>query len=342
LSGGFYGFTILRNGLKYDYPFRESLRSLCALCERVYVALGDSDDGTEKCLGEFRNLVTVPTVWDENSRRSGLVLSAQTNIALEALRADVKKGWGVYLQADEILNERDFGRIRADGAVAEAGGCDAISFRYLHFWQSYQRVAIGWRWYPQEIRAIRLDSGIRSYGDAQSFEKVKKRFESDAFVYHYGHVREASAYEKKKADFGRWWHGDEELKKVLKKGKRRDRFEATIPYLGPQPGFMEGRMGGNAAARKKILVYGTDNDLFPGARERLQADLELTTNVTKLLSAKPENTVLLAPLPIWARFLRWLGFRSNVPRRMRSPQARDWSPEFVAILKFSERGVASR
>src|SRR3990167_5875781 len=153
-----YGFAILRNGVKYDYPFQESLRSLCALCHTVYLALGRSEDGTDAALGELNNLVILPTVWDESLRTSGLILSQQTNIALSALRERHPIGWGIYLQADEVLDERDFPKFRAVLQTAERNGCDAVSFRYLHFWQSYDRLAVSPRWYPQEIRAVRLES----------------------------------------------------------------------------------------------------------------------------------------------------------------------------------------
>jgi hypothetical protein len=336
-----YGFTLLRNGVKYDYPFLESLRSLCALCDQVFVALGQSDDGTEARLTEFKNLVIVPTVWDESMRKSGLILSQQTNIALDALREKTKDGWGLYLQADEVLNEKDFGLIRRDIEEADRTGCDAVSFRYLHFWQSYHQIAIAKRWYPQEIRAVKLDSAARSYGDAQSFESIKKRFESDAFVYHYGHVREASAYEKKKADFGRWWHQDEELKKVLQKGARRDKHEPTLPYFGPQPSFMKERIGASfmPAKKDKVVVFGLEQDLEPAVRAGLMADLEFTESVSGLLAAGAEKSVLLRPLPAWAFPLRWMGFGSRVPPKMKSPQAREWSHGFRAVLKFSEKGI---
>lgn len=336
-----YGFTLLRNGVKYDYPFLESLRSLCGLCDEVFVALGDSDDGTEAKVAEFKNLVIVPTVWDENMRKSGLILSQQTNIALEALRNKTREGWGFYLQADEVLNDKDSARIRRDVEAAEKSGCDAVSFRYLHFWQSYHRIAIAKRWYPQEIRAVRLDSAARSYGDAQSFEGVKKRFESDAFVYHYGHVREANAYEKKKADFGRWWHGDEELKKVLAKGARRDKHEPTLPYFGPHPLCMRERIGDGFFPRRKekALVFGRKEDLNPDLLAGIAADLEFTDKISRLLAFGPERTVILKPLPAWAFFLRWFGFRSRVPSRMKSPQAREWGEDFLTMLKFSEKGI---
>lgn len=338
-----YGFTLLRNGVKYDYPFRESLRSLSSLCERVYVALGNSEDNTAQTLSEFTNLEILPTVWDENLRKSGLVLSQQTNIALSALRTAHPDAWGIYLQADEVLSEQDFSRIRDDIAIADHSGCDAVSFRYLHFWQSYDRVAIAKRWYPQEIRAIRLGSEAKSYGDAQSFTPVQKRFESDAFVYHYGHVREASAYQQKKADFNRWWHSDSEMAKVLAKGVRRDKHEPTISYLGPHPMFMKERMAkhqpANKENRKKVLVFGAPEDLPAELHSRVEADLDWTTDFSRVFSAGSANTVFLRDLPGWAMLLRPLGFGSAVPPSMHSPQARDWTSSFQALLRFSEKGI---
>ena len=306
----------------------------------MFVALGDSDDGTEAQLAEFKNIVIVPTVWDEAMRKSGLILSVQTNIALEALRAKHPRGWAVYLQADEVLNERDFPKIREDLAKAEAAGCDSLSFRYLHFWQSYYQVAIDWRWYPHEIRAVRLDSALESYGDAQSFRPIANRFETEATVFHYGHVREPAAYEKKKADFGRWWHNDEDLKRVLEKGAKRDRHERTIAYLGPHPSFMKSRITESfpPAPDGPVVVYGSREE-FGALAGRVRNPLEFSSRIADLWRAGPARSVLLEPLPFWAWFLRFCGFRSQVPPAMHSPQARPWPKPFRALLKFSEKGI---
>src|SRR5690349_15042464 len=97
-----FGFTLLRNGVVYDYPFLESLGSLSGICERVYLALGKSDDGTEAAIAPLAGKLRItPTVWDENLRKSGLILSQQTNIALAALRQEAREvsDWGFYLQA---------------------------------------------------------------------------------------------------------------------------------------------------------------------------------------------------------------------------------------------------
>jgi hypothetical protein len=337
-----HGFTLLRNGLKYDYPFRESLASLSALCESVVVAVGKSEDGTEEALASFK-IEQVPTIWDEAKREGGVILSEQTNIALNELRRRRGTGWGFYLQADETISERDFARIKSDIAQAEREGCDCISFRYLHFWQSYERICVGKRWYPQEIRAIRLDSPIESYGDAQSFRGWKKRFESEAVIYHYGHVREAKAYDQKKKDFHRWWHDDKSIASVIAKGDKGDRREETLAYLGPHPASMKTRIethgGLSPSLRKRVKVLGEPTDLSPEFLQNVKAKLEWTFDERVILQERPEDVVLLRNVSPLTFALSLGKLRSRVPDSMGSPQARAWNPEFRALLKFSERGV---
>lgn len=338
-----HGFTLLRNGLKYDYPFRESLAGLRALCDSVVVALGKSEDGTEEALRSL-DLEQVPTVWDEAKRQGGIILSEQTNIALNELRRRRPgNAWGFYLQADEAISERDFARIKSDIAQAEREGYDCISFRYLHFWQSYERICIGKRWYPQEIRAVRLDSAIESYGDAQSFRGWKKRFESEATVYHYGHVREASAYDQKKKDFHRWWHDDQSMASVIARGEKRDQQESTLAYLGPHPASMSDRIAAHGglshSSRSQVKVLGEARNYSPEFLSRVQAKLEWTTDERAILKEKPEDVVLLKAVSPLSYALSLGKMRSRVPHSMGSPEAREWLPEFQAILRFSERGV---
>jgi hypothetical protein len=173
-----FGFTLLRNGVKYDYSFKESLLSLAPLVEKIYLALDKGDDTTEEEIKKFPFIKIIPSTWDMNLKK-GLVLSVETNKALEALRADhgqEDEAWGIYLQADEALHEDDYEILKRDIEKAQSEGCDAISFRYLHFWQTHHHVAISRKWYPHEIRAIKLKTPIESWGDAQGFRNYKKIF----------------------------------------------------------------------------------------------------------------------------------------------------------------------
>jgi hypothetical protein len=217
-----------------------------------------------------------------------------------------------------------------------------VSFRYLHFWQAYDQLAINARWYPQEIRAIKLGCGIKSYGDAQSFTGYKKRFESDAAIFHYGHVREAAAYERKRWDFGKWWHStDEELTKVLKKGDRKEKKERTLRYLGPHPKFMQERMGLPSIAKKeRVLLFG---------ETRLSAKFESSISAGKIVYGSElkdladfskDEVVLLNPVSTWAKLISRGKLETKVPTKMLSPQAREWTKEFQVILRLSEKGYS--
>lgn len=345
-----FGFTLLRNGVRYDYPFRESLRSLAGVTEKIALALGKSDDGTE---GEIRNLglpiECTPTVWDENLRKGGVILSQQTNIALEALRKIAPKGsWGIYLQGDEVLLESDYSRIREDIAQADRTGCDAVSFRYLHFWQDYSKIAVGKRWYPQEIRAIKLDTPIESYGDAQSFKNAVRVFQSDAWIYHIGHVREAEKYQKKLQDFHRWWHSDEEMKKVAENSKEKDAREECVYFFGPFPTVLKTRMekhyGGKipfeGVKLPRVGLLGLPKDEFDRDLVRKISAQETRWGTLSELKRWGADTIV----PIYPTLLEKLlsrgEVRSSVPESMKSPQARVWSESFVKQLKLYERGVA--
>ncbi|NUM89774.1 MAG: hypothetical protein HUU37_11255, partial [Bdellovibrionales bacterium] len=316
-----YGFSLLRNGVKYDYPFRESLASLLGLTEGVWLALGKSEDGTEEEVARMSGLHVKPTIWDENLRQEGVILSQQTNLALAFLRESHPSGWGFYLQADEVLLESEFNQIHRDLEQAEHEGCDAVSFRYLHFWQSYDRLAYARRWYPEEVRAIRLDSPIESYSDAQGFRHHRKIFHSNCHIYHYGHVREATAYERKKSDFHRWWHTDEEMRKRISAAKASDAEEPTLAWHGPHPNCMNERRGAPPRLpRRSVLVYGEHTDLPRGFWARVNADLSFTLDVDRVSSHDPADVVLLRNLPLWRRLFS----RPPVPRGMLWKGSRPW------------------
>jgi glycosyltransferase involved in cell wall biosynthesis len=213
------GFTFIRNTLKYDYPFQEAVESMLPLIDELVINVGDSDDGTEELVKslivawkeqytklEFK---LIQSKWNDSLTDSGLVLSEQTNIALDACTGD----WGLYLQADEALHEGEHSFIRQCLADAHRDpGIDGLRLRYLHFYGGYTAVQRPWNWYPSEIRLIRLNRGIRSFGDAQTFKQSNDSNVSsrliDAHIFHYGHARHPDAMKNKIHYFHRFWHGD--------------------------------------------------------------------------------------------------------------------------------------
>jgi len=336
-----YGFTLLRNGVKYDYSFKESLESLKPIVNKVYLALDIGQDTTQDEISKLPYVKVLDSVWDMDLKK-GLVLSVETNKALHFLRSEHagEGDWGIYLQADEVLHQDDYKILKEDIEKAEREGCDAISFRYLHFWQTHHHLAVSKKWYPEEIRAIKLNSKIVSWGDAQGFKNYHKVFYSEARIYHYGHVREEDIYKTKMIDMGKMYHNQEDLQKKLDKGLKDAKKNKTLLYFGTHPEVMKERilkMKDIWLKPKASIVY------IVGKPEKYSQSLVSKINAEKVIWKNNFNEVpkefrsqaVLTEPSILDSFLK----RSTVPKKMKSKLARNWSNDFRFILQVSEKNI---
>lgn len=212
------GFTIVRNGVELDYPFIESISSALSLVDEFVVVVGNSEDST---VDRVRDLASdkvriIETDWDPTLRDGGKILAQQTDIGLAALNTN----WGLYLQADEILHEKDLDGIRsaADRFGAD-GRVDGLLFDYHHFWGGYHHTCQSRRAYRREIRMVKTGRGIFSYRDAQGFRKYATNNTDGAklsvihlkgpHIYAYSRVRSAKAELEKVKHIARYWHSDD-------------------------------------------------------------------------------------------------------------------------------------
>ncbi|MCB4792499.1 MAG: glycosyltransferase family 2 protein [Elusimicrobia bacterium] len=239
------GCTIVRNGVKYGYPFIESIRSVLPICGEVIVGVGDSQDQTRKMIENINDpkVKIIDTVWDMNNRTGGAVLSQQTNLALE----QCKGSWIFYLQADEAVHEDDFQNIIPLLEIIEDNkSIDGLAFKYLHFYGSYFTVQTGRNWYKQEVRVIRNNAGIRSFGDAQGFRKNGQKISAvdcGARIFHYGWARPPEIMLEKIKSFHHFWHDDAWIDKNTCDKKLTDYFSDLgnlAGYSGKHPSVMSG------------------------------------------------------------------------------------------------------
>jgi len=191
------GCTICRNAVKFDYPIVEVIRSALPIVDEFVVNVGQSDDGTLELIRSIgsEKVRIVESIWDDSMKKDGLLFSKETNVALAHCTGD----WAFYLQADEVLHEKDYERIPkalrdhlSDPVVL------GVTFRYLHFYGDYLTVN-PWA-YHRAVRIIRNDGQVESCGDAVGFwlkadrgylqtvhkERVRP---SGATIYHYGWVK---------------------------------------------------------------------------------------------------------------------------------------------------------
>lgn len=185
------GFTFVRNAIDLYYPVVESITSVLPLCDEFVVAAGDSTDGTTDLLRTIRSpkLRIVETTWDPALFVRGAIFAQQTDVALDACTGD----WAFYVQADEVIHERDVPVIEASlGRHLDDRRIEGLLFDYLHFFGDYGHVQVSHNWYGREIRVVRTGIGVRSWHDAQGFRRQGQKLRvvhSGACVYHYGWVR---------------------------------------------------------------------------------------------------------------------------------------------------------
>lgn len=235
------GFTFIRNGVKFDYPFLESIRSFLPVVDELVVAVGDSEDSTRELLLSLSSpkVKIIDTVWDPQLRSGGSILAQQTNVALDHITGD----WGFYLQGDEVIHEKEQATIRQACLQAlSLNRVEGLLFDYMHFYGGYQWLGNSRRWYRREVRIIRNGIGVRSWGDAQGFRRQGQKLRVmpvDARIYHYGWVKPPKAQQEKQRSFHRLWHSDEKAERMVgeeveysyEDGGRLKRFTGAHPAV---------------------------------------------------------------------------------------------------------------
>lgn len=255
---GISGFSLIRNGILFDYPFEESVRSALPLVDEFVINVGRGEDQTLQKLQELAakeghgKLKIFETDWplnDVQKKKNGMILSEQTNLALARCTHD----WCFYLQADEVVHEDDVPILRK--AVTEAAGSPEIEgllFDYLHFYGSFDVIQQSRSAYRREVRMIRKSSSALSVGDAQSFRKASgdklNVLHSKARIFHYGWVRSPEAMRQKTFFLDQLYHGEphpedaDHSRPHTGDNYRYKRFWGLRPFLGTHPRIMKSRI----------------------------------------------------------------------------------------------------
>ncbi len=243
------GFTFIRNALKYDYPVVESIRSILPVCDHFIVAVGKSEDDTLNLIWNIdkKKIEIIETIWNDNLREGGYVLAEETNKALKAVPDDTD--WCFYIQGDEVVHEKYLDTIKEGmEKYKNDKNVEGLLFKYLHFYGSYDYIGESYSWYRNEIRVIRNDKKIYSYRDAQGFRKGKDEKlrvkPLDAYIFHYGWVRDPRALQDKHKSFHKFWHDDAWVDKNIAKAEEFDysEIDALARYNGSHPKVMESRI----------------------------------------------------------------------------------------------------
>ncbi len=238
------GFTIVRNAVRLNYPFLESVRSVMPLCDEFIINCGKSEDETRALCAqlerEFPGKVRVlDTVWEREGQSGGFQLKHQSDLALKECHGR----WCFYIQADEVIHDKDFPAIRAAMGKADSRhDIDGLVFEYRHFYGSYQYEIRGRNWYRREVRLFKNGRGIEAFRDAQGFRRNGQRlnvFPAQARVFHYGYVRTPDSLGAKSAEMALWWG---ETPKTEPESVELHRHVGLRKYRGTHPKVMAERV----------------------------------------------------------------------------------------------------
>lgn len=239
------GFTFVKNAIIYDYPVVEAIRSILPVCDAFVVAVGKSDDATLELIQGIdpEKITIIETEWDESLREGGRVLAVETDKAFHAIPKD--SDWAFYIQGDEVVHEKYLEEIRQNmERYKDDPKVDGLLFNYAHFYGSYDYIGASTSWYSHEIRVIKNRPEIYSYKDAQGFRKGNNEKlnvkQLNAWVYHYGWVKEPEAMQRKQENFNKYWHDDSWVEENIVKAdafdygrelKELKKFEGTHPEV---------------------------------------------------------------------------------------------------------------
>lgn len=251
-------FTYIRNGITYDYPFVESIKSALPLVDEYITVVGDSTDGTREAIIAINSnkIKIIDTTWDDELRTGGKIFALQTNIGLDNVSKDAD--WLLHLQADEIIHEKDFAIItKALEENINNKRVDGFLLKFINFYGDYNHYCPTRRFHQREIRIVRNDKHIRSYGDSMGFRKfiideedkngtklLVKQIE--ASVYHYSWVKPPKKQKEKHIEMGKRYNTTDDFIKEYEEIHGDEYHYAEYDYLktftASHPKVMEPRI----------------------------------------------------------------------------------------------------
>ena len=193
------GSLFIRNGNKFDYCFKESIRCVLDFCDKVVICVVPTDDGTYEAVMDMAamdNRILVRGIkdadWHHMAFQTKHRLSIFTNYAIEMLDTD----YVFNLQGDEIVDPSSYEWIRKAIEVGHEG----YLCKRINLWESpYKQLNVPHHRKPCSTEIIRLaKTCYRAYDDAESLAApCNDGFLDQIKIWHMGFVRKREIHPSK-------------------------------------------------------------------------------------------------------------------------------------------------
>jgi glycosyltransferase involved in cell wall biosynthesis len=205
------GHIIIRNAVRYDYPFREAVRSALPVLDELVILCEPTGDGTEEwCeeiaaeFGRERTVVRYAQWW--YPQRGKQTLADATNWCISRCRGE----YHLQMQADDVFHEDAILRLRQ---AVEAGTADYLSFGIRNLWTGFETEWVGEHLCTEARWCARrsLYPAFRSLDDAfclgardgSDLALTGQRLNGQVDLINYGLVRRPIAFVRKSLDMAR-------------------------------------------------------------------------------------------------------------------------------------------
>ena len=198
------GLLTIRNGILLDYCWRESALSMLGVCDELVINDIQSDDGTWECAQDWAaknpKITLCRTDWTNPERTSDWWPEI-----LNRTRQHAKSEHVIHLDADELIHEDDYPRIRT-----AAEGAQTIFCKRLNFWKDAQSlIPEGVCCGTKVLRIAPVNMPLPSdYPWEPAASTMLQAVDSEIRIFHYGFLRKRDAFFKKAREVQRIWAGD--------------------------------------------------------------------------------------------------------------------------------------
>lgn len=284
-------FMVIKNGLLFGYPFVESILSFISICDEFIIVEGYGDDGTYETLNKlgdnFPRIKIFRKHWPEKSK-SGDAISEMTNYAMSLCKGN----WFYYVQADEILHEKNTYAIAT--LPLKYKNYNSFSFPFLHLRYNFQEEQQSPS-YAHAIRMIRNIPAIKSSHDWWTFEgKIQPNLQVQLPfpIFHCGYIFPDNLVikikhhsEKLYSDLQVYKKFVDEMQQKIREYEDKELWETTTsPYIDKLPSIINHLVGKRSYfIRQNLLWKGLNLEI--GAGEKLNTQRQyLQIDVRHLFS----------------------------------------------------------
>lgn len=202
------GVTLIRNGNQLRYPWKLTIKSLLATCDKVIVNCDPTDDNTFEELkliaGYHPKIKIFLSRWDMSNTGNGSMLATEVNKVLPQVDTE----WIMYLQADELIHEDDAEYYKNLTSTVPPQ-ISQIEMLRTYFWGRLNQ-----RYTPNEIylgRLFRLGTHIVGGDGMHLVRLMGEVYRSNKMIYHYSRMGTEQEITERVRNLDRLFHDEKEV-----------------------------------------------------------------------------------------------------------------------------------